>query len=113
MNDTGNKELEDQIWVKIWKCTSIFLLTLVQRFQKENKNTTQLLEFQYILEDKTYDPWLLGINWNVKLSSTGVMHRDALIYSLLDKIFDKLELKILKHKLKAKANKRINKMFKM
>lgn len=62
MKETSNDQLENQVWVKLCRTTSILLLSMVQRFLKTYTNTTQLLEFQYLLEEGTFDPWLFNIN---------------------------------------------------
>ena len=87
-------------------------MSLVQSFPKTQKNTTQLLQFSYLIENKTYDPYLLDINCNVKLSNTGLLYGDAVMYWLLDKILTKMESKILEFKYNTKAQEKIDKIHK-
>ena len=67
-----------------------------------SENTCQLLEFQYIIEDKTYTPWLINIESNIKISTTGLVFNDALRLCMLHHIFNKIEERLVKIKAEQK-----------
>lgn len=102
------ENVEMIIWQNLWASTCKSLLPLIKNFPKEKK-TCQLLEFQYVVEDQTFNPWLMNISTNVKLMSTGVLYLDIMQLCLVDKVFDNLKAKL--HDMKIEKPKKAESSF--
>ena len=101
------------IWSELCKNTAFALLSIIPKMNM-NSNSVQLLEFKYILEDKTFKPWLIKIDSDIHLhfnsddaeedirnnenknkNSRGVADfKDMMIFCLLFRIFQKLESRL-------------------